>query len=144
MNKLHTTLPLLALACSMLLASQSASAEIYKYKDKNGVVHYSDKPPENQSAARQINFSSTQLPPSDNDPKKNTGTSELAKQADERLAREKKERNAGNAQKQEAEDKCKAAQKKYQETVDGSYSNHAARAAAVDAADQEKRKACSN
>src|SRR5690348_10597484 len=34
----------LVLACALLLISANVPAEVYKWKDENGVIHYGDKP----------------------------------------------------------------------------------------------------
>lgn len=50
-----------ALAGALLLAMASAGAQVYKWVDKKGVVHYSDTPPAN-APARQINASGSAEP----------------------------------------------------------------------------------
>jgi S1-C subfamily serine protease len=51
------------LAFFLLLLNDPAASQIYRYKDKNGVVHFTDTPPDEKFTRMQDErFSSTQLP----------------------------------------------------------------------------------
>lgn len=67
LNILRPTLPVIFISCTLLLCSHSLNAEIYKWVDKQGKVHFTDKPPKNrpvEEVTLKINtYTSVQIKP---------------------------------------------------------------------------------
>jgi hypothetical protein len=138
------------LVCAGLCLS-SAQAEVYKWTDKSGKVHYSDKPL--TDAAKSVPGTKTTVDPSqaikalsdkEQDYKKRQEDAAKAKEKTDKEAEEAriKQQNCDNARKQMSQ--LQGNKRLYTTTPDGgrSYMNDADRQQAMDNAQQAVNKYC--
>lgn len=93
---MHPKMRLLLLLVAALLAQPAAAGEVYKWKDEQGRIHYSDTPPAHQPSNRLEGI--------------RKGSEASAEQARKALADKLNESQMHRQQTQEAEDKQRAAE----------------------------------
>jgi hypothetical protein len=142
--------PVFVLICASLGLS-SAQAEVYKWTDKSGGVHYSDQPP--SETAKSVPGTKTTVDPSqaikalsekEQDYKKRQEDAAKAKEKADKEAEEAriKQQNCDNARKQISQ--LQGSKRLYTTAPDGSrtYMNDADRQQAMDNAQQAVNKYC--
>lgn len=102
----------------LLPPAGSSSAEVYKWTDESGRVHYGDKPPDDSAVPVEIRKS----PPSEHDmEKRRQKRRRLLEVFDEERRREKKEREAARREEEKRSKRCAEARKQLEKIINAGF-----------------------